>query len=221
MVFVDGLSHSRHTLARRGNGLACKDGFMTSQSTKRLFMFSELELTDDDQFLHTATADLGDIKLLINRCKRTAIYKGSGQPSQSQKATYDYSEPEKVHERSKKAMGHRFKLGPEIPHTVGKSSHKTKVLEKIATFIFKYRPLAQLQANGIIPLEQKRKRATEPVDTIDLSRDDVEDDDSDDQRIQALQEELLLLKQRQKKCQKGVKTELDDTKVKAEVKVEG
>ncbi|KAG6809877.1 hypothetical protein H0H92_014295 [Tricholoma furcatifolium] len=162
-------------------------------------MFSELELTgrvsdatsnaiadiesssdlDDDRYLEDGVSpDLGQIKLAIHRVEVRStdnVAKGT-----------TYSEPQKVHERSKKAMGHRCTLGPEVSYK-NRSFVHTRRLEKIATFTFKYRPLAQLQANGIVPQEKKRKRASEAVEIVDLT--EIPENKRDKDRRKRVKEE--------------------------------
>ncbi|KAG6902270.1 hypothetical protein C0995_002421 [Termitomyces sp. Mi166 len=197
----------------RARDTAYMSGFRTSRETRRLFMFSELELTDDDQFLHTATADLGTIKLEIWRCE---ILGESRNPTSR---VYTYSDPQKIHERSKKALGHGCKLGPDVCD-IQKSVTRRKHLYKVATFEFKYRPLAHLQASGIIPLDRIHKRATEPNEILDLSRDDDDDEALEARRIRALRDELGRLEERQRKRQKCVKAE-PHAHVKAEAGASG
>ncbi|KAG6852268.1 hypothetical protein C0991_001433, partial [Blastosporella zonata] len=102
-VSVDGIGGQGLILSGKnldnGDGILTRDGFTSSATTKRLFMFSELELTDDDQYLQAGISpELGEIKLVIRRCQLLGVM-----PT----PRFNYSEPEKIHERSKKAMGHR------------------------------------------------------------------------------------------------------------------
>ncbi|KAH0584902.1 hypothetical protein H2248_008180 [Termitomyces sp. 'cryptogamus'] len=200
-VFVDGMGgHGAVLDPSIRLHTTSKNGFRTSRETKRLFMFSESELTDDDQYLHTETMDLGTIKLEIWRCKITYP---SRTPSNRVRV---FSDPQKIHERSKKGLGHRCKLGPDI-HDVKKSACQSKDFDKIATFQFKYRPLAHLQANGILPLNQNRKRAAESRDEGALQA----------QRIRTLRAELRQLENRQRKRPKHDKVDpgTEDVKVEA------
>ncbi|KAG6832647.1 hypothetical protein H0H87_001020 [Tephrocybe sp. NHM501043] len=170
-VDVDGIKGNGRILdgnKLNGDGILSMNSFTTSATTHRLFMFSELELTDDDQYLQKgAPPDLGDIKLVIYRCQVLDVNPTSRR---------NYAEPEKIHERSKKAMGHRCKLGQEVERPFITAFNTNKV-EKLATFVFKYRPLAQLQANGIVPQDKhvqdkKRKRVAPSNEVIDLSQDE-------------------------------------------------
>lgn len=94
-----------------------------------------------------------------------------------------------------------------------------KDLRHLVTFVFRYRPLEILQANGIAPASEPtpvtRKRATSPGDIIDIS-DGSDDSDQEDysSRIAKLEEELRQLKKRDAKKVRPEK------RVKREVKLE-
>ncbi|KAF8072180.1 hypothetical protein FPV67DRAFT_1484268 [Lyophyllum atratum] len=197
-VYVDGTRGDTGTLTHSAKYLngrtSCIKGFTTSKTTERLFLFSKLDLTDD-RYLYTASSHLGEIKLEIQQCR----VKGSSTRWKWKKV---FPEPGKVHERSKKGMIHGSKLSPETQCKV--EFVETVKFGKVATFIFKYRPLAQLQANGIIVVDKKRKRFATADDIIDLTKDD---EVVDAQRIKALKEELLILQRKQDKANKRVKIE--------------
>lgn len=136
----------------------CKQGFKTSTTTIKHFLFAPLELTDDDKFLDTSPPlGLGDIVLSIYRIEITSIRdRVPSAPPQEQQ----------VHERTKKATVHRVKLGTE------QTCASTRIFfgkhldeHPIATFVFKYRPLDVLQANGIVsaPVEETHNTIDEPV----------------------------------------------------------
>ncbi|KZP16452.1 hypothetical protein FIBSPDRAFT_958018 [Athelia psychrophila] len=113
---------------------------------------------DDDKFLDTSPPlGLGDIVLSIYRIEITSIRdRVPSAPPQEQQ----------VHERTKKATVHRVKLGTE------QTCASTRIFfgkhldeHPIATFVFKYRPLDVLQANGIVsaPVEETHNTIDEPV----------------------------------------------------------
>ncbi|KAF5370435.1 hypothetical protein D9615_009733 [Tricholomella constricta] len=213
-VYLDGLSSNSGKLLHgsnlaRGDASISQNGYRTSSTSKRPFVFAKLELTDDDQYLHNATSpELGEIKLVIERCEVAGKARNRG--------LRPFVEPEKIHERSKKAFGHRCKLGPET-RSVSMYHTRTKSRRKVATFVFKYRPLAHLQANGIVPIDKERKRAAPIGDVMDLTLEDCDDDGEFEaaQRIAALKEELVTLERQRNERRKRVKLE-----PKAEVKEE-
>jgi len=173
-----------------------RKSFRTSLTTVRLFTFSRIELTDDDAYLDTPTSPkLGDIELDIEEVvlgnKRKPFLK-------------NIPEPSKVHERSKKALGHRFTLGAEVVSRKTYAYDHT-VVRHVCTFIFKYRPLEILQANGIAPLPKGGSQAT-PTEDNAINEGGNESDTC--QRIQALEAELRSLKRERANRSKRIKTEV-------------
>ncbi|RDB20256.1 hypothetical protein Hypma_012581 [Hypsizygus marmoreus] len=202
------LSARKHPAGRNIQPTCKRSSFKTSSTTERPLLFSNLELTDDDAYLHnTGSSELGDIKLIINEVKFLARNRRAPRYK-------PLPEPDKIHEKTKKAMGHRVKLGIEVGCAPSYNVESSPI-RMIGSFVFKYRPLAQLQANGIIPLEKKRKRAMDPVAVLDLSIDNDDNDTAEADRIKKLEKELASLKQRQSQRSKKVKVE-----VKPEVKAE-
>ncbi|KAF9463931.1 hypothetical protein BDZ94DRAFT_1235798 [Collybia nuda] len=209
---VDGLPCGATHLYRKGHpyersgrraDVIRKSTVSTSSTTQRPFSFARLELTDDDAYLDIPTSsELGDIKLEIYEVQVEG--KGDFNPS-----LVPASEADKIHERSKKAVGHRVKLGEEF-RCRERRFVRIRRLQHIITFTFRYRPLAILQASGIVPLDtiqssnQGRKRvvasSTPSSNVLDLTID--EDNGLQDRPT------------------KRVKTEIK-AEVKAEVKSEG
>ncbi|KAJ4477498.1 hypothetical protein J3R30DRAFT_3486645 [Lentinula aciculospora] len=113
-------------------------GILTSATTRRPFVFTHLELTDNDQYLNETTAGLGVIRLVISHATFSA-------------PANNYTKRDaigKVHEKSKKATGHKVDLGENKTISYTKTV-STTLHDVIITFIFKYRPLDLLRANGI------------------------------------------------------------------------
>jgi len=166
---------------------------------------------DDDKYLHTAVSpDLGEIKIEIYRCSVVSrTFEGDFKPVTTG--------PDRIHERSKKAIGHRATFGPEVP-CAARSIAKSRKLGKIVTFVFKYRPLAVLQANGIVPCHKGRKRVASADDASDPTPHDVDDDELEAQRIKVLKDELASLERKRDQRRKRVKTEVK-TEVKEEPKL--
>lgn len=166
-------------------------GVSTSNVTEKPFMFSPLELTDDDEYLQQGTtAGLGDVKLAIS-------YATLGLASVN--SNVNYNPIGKIHERSKKAIGHKIGLGEEIRKI--SSCVSTIRHGPVVTFIFKYRPIDMLRANGIAPpAPEDRKRAASLTDgsheVLDLT---AESDSENDRRIKALRDELAGLERKRRK----------------------
>ncbi|KAK2460250.1 hypothetical protein APHAL10511_007639 [Amanita phalloides] len=119
----------------------------------------------------------------------------------------------KVLERSKKLGAHHVKFDAG---TITPSRHRdTTNIGRLATFIFTYRPLDMLQANGIAPFpasaerdkrNNKRKTLEDDAD-IKKEASDEDDDDIDD-RVQKLKDELRRLESRRAKKLKEKKEDL-------------
>ncbi|KAJ7646779.1 hypothetical protein FB45DRAFT_697611, partial [Roridomyces roridus] len=142
-IWVDGVECSGEIL--RGPGKTSISGRRTSGTTLAPFIFSSMNLTDDDAFLDTAPdKDLGLIKLevwAISYTGETKAFPNAKAPSQS-----------KIHERSKKSGAHQTKFGDPVME-VSRGAAVVEYLQStpLATFTFKYRSLDLLQANDIAP----------------------------------------------------------------------
>ncbi|TFK69685.1 hypothetical protein BDN72DRAFT_959380 [Pluteus cervinus] len=199
-VTVDGIPCSgfcdnRWTL--NGQKVYRKDFFQTSSTAGRALMFSTIELTDDDSFLRQQPGmeSLGEIKIDLYEVEvlgTAPIISQSDDP---------LSINAKVHERSKKGMGHHVGLGRAIGN-LSASGVTRKRIRNVATLVFRYRPLAILQANDIAPVDRsnKRKASTPPQDSSD---DEGEETSA---KIEALKAQLRELEGRKKKRVKAEPT---------------
>ncbi|KAF9059359.1 hypothetical protein BDP27DRAFT_1431456 [Rhodocollybia butyracea] len=174
-------------------------GAATSDSTEKPFVFSPLELTDDDEYLHKTTAGLGEVKLVISHAtfgKVTSLNR-------------TYTALGKVHEKAKKATGHKVGLGIEKTN-LRMNAVSATLRGVVVTFIFKYRPIEMLRANGIAPPEPKNKRAASPAepDVLDSIQAGPVSDDDDEvaRRIKDLQAEMDALQRKRQKT-RHVKSE--------------
>ncbi|KAF8663512.1 hypothetical protein AX14_006981 [Amanita brunnescens Koide BX004] len=173
-----------------------KSRYHISNTTFRNFSFSAITFTDDDAYLNTPVANLGEIELeiwTVTNIQRKPAY------SQVDDIT---SSNVKVHERSKKVGTHCVRFGDleEMPPTYFSTSSR---VNRLATFVFRYRPLGILQANGIAPLaspaahpSQNNKRKSRDGDTEDA---DSADEKEINRRVKELEDELKQLKSRHKK----------------------
>ncbi|KAF8199960.1 hypothetical protein K438DRAFT_1966300 [Mycena galopus ATCC 62051] len=124
-------------------------------TTVQPFVFSSLQLTDDDDALPESTnlslEDLGVIEL--------TIYPVTTQVS-AHPIIYTVSDL-KVHERSKKAVTQKITLAAPEPVLTPSPTHNCwRAGPNIVKFCFVYRPLDVLRADGIAPA-LKRKASTE------------------------------------------------------------
>ncbi|TFK69684.1 hypothetical protein BDN72DRAFT_840046 [Pluteus cervinus] len=174
-----------------------RDYLQTSSTTGRAFKFSTIELTDDDSYLRQRSGleNLGEIKVELFEVEVLGSTIAVGVSGDALSANA------KVHERSKKGMGHRVGLGKTVTNVSPTSIHRRRV-RPVATFTFRYRPLAILQANDVAPINQsnKRKASTPPEDSSD------DEDEETSAQIEALKTQLRELEERKKR--KRVKVEV-------------
>ncbi|KAJ7787737.1 hypothetical protein B0H14DRAFT_2952142 [Mycena olivaceomarginata] len=152
---------------------------------------------DDDNLLNAAISpELGSIKVQMRKVisvpsrRRQPVWPG------------DSFESKVLHERSKKAMGHSVQFGAAYP-AINSQADPIEVIAELATFVFKYRPLELLRAQGIAPPEIRPEAAAAPIEVVDLT---VDDDDASE--IKQLEARLPVLKK------KGVKIKSESSGVK-------
>ncbi|KAJ7467185.1 hypothetical protein FB451DRAFT_1093244, partial [Mycena latifolia] len=176
-------------------------GISDGQSIKP-FVFSSLELTDDDAFLGAGGSshkELGVIEL--------SIYPVVVPPGRlAEPPTVASLSEIKVHERSKKAVTQQITLAKAeklaMPETfVSPKSSGPDIVK----FTFKYRPLDILQANGIAPLPPR----LEPVDLPRAVTPDVELADAEEAKVLRARLSALEAKLARREKKPGVKRELE------------
>ncbi|KAJ7111886.1 hypothetical protein C8R44DRAFT_254711 [Mycena epipterygia] len=210
VMTVDGIDCGGKRMNIRGHdrhvSTASRDSVPTSATTRRPLLFSKQVLTDDDDYLNTAISPhLGSIQLLIRHIRdpgKRVSYRG---------LTF---QPQILHERSKKAMGHSVQFGTEY-HAGRNNTCEPHVVKEFVTFVFKYRPIGLLRAEGIAPPKVRVPRAVFPSDVLDLTMD-VDEEDPDDAELKKLEARVEALKNKKKS---KVKQEPSD--VKKEIKSEG
>ncbi|KAF5349802.1 hypothetical protein D9758_010205 [Tetrapyrgos nigripes] len=198
-IFLDGKRGRSKNLRKAWKDSV--DGILTSSTSIKPFLFSRLDLTDDDAFLSASYQQIGEIKVEfwdVLEVRGRSEFKNSR-----------FSEPGKVHERSKKAIGHQISLAEE-QSCVLQTFSSSKRITLLATMIFRYRPLDVLQANGIAPPPERvagRKRAAPPDEVLDLtlSGDDT-GGEGDAEEIEALEARLAAIRNKRRKV--SVKTEV-------------
>ncbi|KAF5342591.1 hypothetical protein D9611_002000 [Ephemerocybe angulata] len=208
------------------------DQLVEQRRATRAFQFGSLELTDDETYLGAATKEFGEIKVAVNSVQRyVAHHEPYGAASSAIKEDY------RVHERAKKGLAHCVKLGAEKPVASRFKMVQAVGASKVCTFVFKYRHMDILEANGIAArkAENKPTSATSPNSVPGPSNsgasgsgqprsasgkrkaDEVkaEEDDTSDGDIESLEARLAALKE--KKASKRVKQEPKSTLVHGEV----
>ncbi|KAH7921594.1 hypothetical protein BV22DRAFT_1038465 [Leucogyrophana mollusca] len=151
----------------------------TSDTSGRLLTFSNLQLTDDDTYIRSTLMGLGEIVLSIWRAE--VICEVPLRPSQAMLNQV-------VHERTKKAYSHCVGFGNEValPLIQGLDLRRVGTMP-LATFVFRYRPLDRLIADGIAPSPIKREVAG------DFEGRDRKPDNKTAQELQALKEHVKKL----------------------------
>ncbi|OAX41473.1 hypothetical protein K503DRAFT_767615 [Rhizopogon vinicolor AM-OR11-026] len=176
----------------------------------RDFMFTRLELTDDDSMLDSQNShDIGQIvvEIKLGEYMKRKVAK-------CLKSNHSLRVHEgKVHERSKKACSHRVVFGEEVPHPAapplrrGTTSFTVKPDGSLSTiFVFKYTRLDVLQAMGIAPSTSKNPINEDIKDCCDDAEIEIIDGPYEASlskdikpRIQQLEMELQRLRAQQAK----------------------
>ncbi|TFK36745.1 hypothetical protein BDQ12DRAFT_686421 [Crucibulum laeve] len=155
-VMVDGFPTGGRLLRRNMKATAVQNALITSPTSSRPFMFSSIDLTDDDTFRHSSDAkDIGEIVLVIRQALEEGV---TNHPKQ------EIPDGGKIHERDTKAITHRVGFGDAkiVPHPFLTSGVQRK--KTLATFIFKYRPYQVLLALGVTGKKRKLVKQEEVLD---------------------------------------------------------
>ncbi|KAJ7472671.1 hypothetical protein FB451DRAFT_300903 [Mycena latifolia] len=213
VVTVDGIKFGGRDLKIRDRGsphvsTSSRDSVAASPHTRRPLTFSKQALTDDDAYLNAnISPHLGIIKVVFAQVPEPLVIAPGWIESPS-------FEPSILHERSKEATGHSVQLGPQFRSRLNVRAKPRENIKELVTFIFKYRPIEFLRAEGIAPPVTREERAVAPTDVLDLSMD-VDTDEEDKNEIEKLEARLVELKNKNKR----VKREPSEGKKK--VKIEG
>ncbi|KAJ7212932.1 hypothetical protein GGX14DRAFT_445696, partial [Mycena pura] len=134
-------------------------GRRTTATAVHPFIFSRVNMTDDDAFLDsTAHTDVGHIRVEIWTINVTGnkLYPEDVAPPMESK----------VHERSKKGVAHQIKFGePVVGNSRSAATYDYLETFPLVTFVFKYRSIDILRANGLAPplVAGKRKAHDDSV----------------------------------------------------------
>ncbi|KAG2070220.1 hypothetical protein BDR04DRAFT_1100448 [Suillus decipiens] len=173
VVSVDGVRCPPQTM-RPGRVGTTERTYLSNDSVTRDFMFSNIELTDDDSMLGDENSnDIGQIILKVETGERTMKKVVKHGISKNSNSTLRVREG-KVHERSKKACAHRVVFGEEIPRQnyLPDRSTSRSVFKPdnrpTTVFVFKYTRLDILQAMGIAPSASKNSKANDYGDEVEI-----------------------------------------------------
>ncbi|KAJ7435846.1 hypothetical protein B0H11DRAFT_2256798 [Mycena galericulata] len=200
VVKMDGKISARRAIPRRVGFwpiTAVIDGVSDGRTVKP-FMFSSLELTDDDAFLEFSSHEqLGVIDIVI--CAIEAAVRNVSSVPSAPSTSRDFLPELKVHERSKKAVTQQVTLAKPEVLTNPKPRLNVKCGPDLVTFSFKYRPLDLLQANGITPPPPRLKRKASPLPERAPT---PEEDPVDEEELRVLREKLHALEARRARQEK-------------------
>ncbi|KAF9260063.1 hypothetical protein L218DRAFT_907660 [Marasmius fiardii PR-910] len=218
-VVVDGYDCGGFVISETSRELSgYQDGIYTSSTTMTPFTFSQVQTSDDQALLSAPTApDVGLVTLKIHNVQIVA----RGLPWRDTPAP----ESKTYHEKTKKGMNHQtsFQRSVTVPVT---TSISTEIIgEPVAVFHFRYRPLAILQAQEIVPRagpaqplpspSGSRKRTTIELDSDgevikEVDEDGEETRSEDAKQLAKLQKQMDAIRARQmnnERSRKKVKRE--------------
>lgn len=147
-VLVDGTNCGGYILdTSRKWDEVCREYVRTSATEKRRLQFGALQLTDDDTYLTKDRRNVGEISVALWRCRVTR----KGQTPMGGRRI----ESSLVHEKVKKGLAHTVTLGDaiKVAPSTGKRSERLDD-EPLATFLFRYRGIDVLRANGIVAMSK-------------------------------------------------------------------
>lgn len=165
-VTVDGVFCGGKVI--RGGSTSAKyhKGVSTSERTYKPYIFSNCQLTDDDDALGLIPG-IGEIILDVEE----VLIKGHISSAHIPVTL----PPLHIHERAKKGIVHGTQLGEEVLRPPRRQMMNKKI-RKLVSFAFRYRPMAVLMADGIAPNENNTPRKNKPLagpeDILDLTLDD-------------------------------------------------
>ncbi|KAK0211296.1 hypothetical protein DFS33DRAFT_367371 [Desarmillaria ectypa] len=158
VVSIDGVVCSTHVMLDKATRPFAPDEISISYTrssdlTRRDFVFSTTQVTDEDEYLATVDNQyaFGVIELELWRLAVSNV--AARQPLRQQYGNPSL-EPQILHERSKKCGSHHVKFGEEYishPSTVDLVTGTRIDKHPFVKFTFKYKPMDMLIAKGIAP----------------------------------------------------------------------
>ncbi|KIK55459.1 hypothetical protein GYMLUDRAFT_231019 [Collybiopsis luxurians FD-317 M1] len=230
-IYVDG-HHCGGKVLQRRNQIMNKKGIRASPTTVKLFQFSPLNMTDDDEAsMIDMPRNIGQIKLRIRYWRLPKAGDGGLCKGQSVPSEQVFSE------KAKKGIDHQTRffetaIDTKPVYNVGGKARGKYFLE----FHFRYRPLDVLRAHGIAPPPSppasqsgpgKRRRSSlhedvkpQIAEVIEISDNEDEDPQKEIERLQARLDELRT-KHPETRARKKIKRDPDAIRVKMELSVSG
>ncbi|PPQ64213.1 hypothetical protein CVT24_008631 [Panaeolus cyanescens] len=171
---------------------------------------SEAGKVEGDEGASAVDPDMGQISFTVHQVKVSP-------PDAEADITPVHIPPLVINERAKKGTVHGIRLGDEkVKRKPGRPFRRTRAEKLVVRFVFKYRPISVLIANGIAPPPPPEQQQQISNGIIDLTLDD--DDDKAERKIRELREQLDTLERQLR--QKKRKRNLSDAGIKREVKDE-
>ncbi|KAM6490604.1 hypothetical protein JOM56_013947 [Amanita muscaria] len=187
-VDLDGARGGSKQISKGSNTReASRSYYRVTGEIVRPFCFARLSLTDDEGCANPAGNNLGEVRIELYEvlsCKRVPY-----PPLKSNRVPGVV----RIHEHSKKAMTHCVGYGDDMKKARKWTSNRVDG-KRLATFVFRYRALDMLQAQGIAPppqpisstqRENKRQRCKEE-DIIEI----MDDGETDKARLKILKTEI-------------------------------
>ncbi|KAJ3997062.1 hypothetical protein F5050DRAFT_1807176 [Lentinula boryana] len=144
-VYIDGNRCAGRVLKGSKKSIHAVTGLRISPSVIRPFVFSKLDFTEDEDTLDTlaSLSKVGQVE--VNFYFVTVL--GKDKPR-----FYEAHPEHKVNEKAKKGIDHQTRFGEAKNITKQVNYVKTKRMGKdVVKFVFRYRPLEVLRAQGIAP----------------------------------------------------------------------
>ncbi|KAL1690991.1 hypothetical protein GGG16DRAFT_54510 [Schizophyllum commune] len=180
----------------------------TSLTEGRPLQFGALELTaDDDLYLKRDVKDVGQIELRLSRVN-------VGRKTEFR--PYQLEENTKMHEKSKKGLQLAVKLGTSTTIR-SKTCYKIDYIERLATFIFRYRtidnPPAISSSSSPAPVAGRKRRASAALtpDPEDVKPEiDLVALDEAEERVRQIEEQYRRAKQELEQRRRNKKVKIEE-----------
>ncbi|KAJ3571503.1 hypothetical protein NP233_g3721 [Leucocoprinus birnbaumii] len=164
--------------------------YRESTTSLRRFVFSPVTLVDDDDLLQgLQVASLGEVEV---ECHSVDVL-GSFVKGPSKSVIPD---GQKLHEKAKKGIAHHIGYGST--RSASPTRFHNHIKEHLATFVFRYRTLDFLQAQGVAPREQNLNNGQLQAGGSRKTRTTIPEDEDDDE-IRELLKQVEQAKARKRK----------------------
>ncbi|ESK95309.1 hypothetical protein Moror_3936 [Moniliophthora roreri MCA 2997] len=154
---IDGVECGGMVITNPMGTRTCRlEGIRATATTLKPFTFATVKVTDDTDFLSTPdTPEMGEIKITIRTVQVNGYMELRPIAAPAAKT---------FHETAKKGLNHQtdFHNQPEVKVEHSRGMDATTYGPPEAVFLFKYRPLAMLQATGVAPLPLPQRVSPDP-----------------------------------------------------------